>query len=675
MIPATPTSTSRGSSSTSIARRRHQREVVGHHRHRTVGGAHDLGVVVDWRRDARRRQHEHGVGAGGDDLGGEAGRLTRRRRAGPDDDRDVDGVAHGLGERRPLGAVERRRLAGRTGNDDRLHAGRGQLGGEPGRAVDVDPAVVVEQGHQGDADTGEEGLGHPVDDRGTVGPWGSTTSPTSCARTPRERADRVALVLGDRRAHLGRAVRAGEPRRRRTAGAGVGPQDRVAFLDKNGIEHFEVFYGAALLNAVCVDVNWRLAPPEVEFIVNDAQAKVFVVGPDFVPVLDAIADALTAGTILVIGGHDKYRDYDEWVAEHAAGRPARAERPGRRRLPALLERHDGPAEGRDALQRQLLRPAAGGAWRCGSSSADSVNLVAMPLFHIGGGGWAVAGMYVGRQERHRPRPRPAGARPPDPRARHHPRLRRAGRPAVHADGPRRRPTPTSRRSRVVVYGASPISEDVLARSVDAARLQVLAGLRAHRDDRRDRQPAAGGPRLGGPNRHRLRSCGVAGPGVELRIVDPDTNAGRPDRRGRRDLGARAAGHEGLLEQRGGDAPRRSTTTAGSARGDAGYLDEDGYLYIHDRVKDMIVSGGENVYPAEVENVLMDHPGIADVAVIGVPHEKWGETAKADRRQGARHRGDAGGDHRLQPASSWPSSSARPASTSSTCCRATRAARC
>ena len=63
-------------------------------------------------------------------------------------------------------------------------------------------------------------------------------------------------------------------------------------------------------------------------------------------------------------------------------------------------------------------------------------------------------------------------------------------------------------------------------------------------------------------------------------------------------------------------------------GDIGYLDEDGYLYIHDRVKDMIVSGGENVYPAEVENALMAHPGIADVAVIGVPHEKWGETAKA-----------------------------------------------
>lgn len=63
-------------------------------------------------------------------------------------------------------------------------------------------------------------------------------------------------------------------------------------------------------------------------------------------------------------------------------------------------------------------------------------------------------------------------------------------------------------------------------------------------------------------------------------------------------------------------------------GDAGYLDPEGYLFIHDRVKGMIIIGAENVYPAEVENVLMSHPDIADVAVIGVPSERWGETVKA-----------------------------------------------
>jgi acyl-CoA synthetase (AMP-forming)/AMP-acid ligase II len=63
-------------------------------------------------------------------------------------------------------------------------------------------------------------------------------------------------------------------------------------------------------------------------------------------------------------------------------------------------------------------------------------------------------------------------------------------------------------------------------------------------------------------------------------------------------------------------------------GDAGYLDEDGYVYVHDRVKDMIVSGGENIYPAEVESALFGHPAVADVAVIGVPDDRWGEAVKA-----------------------------------------------
>ena len=130
----------------------------------------------------------------------------------------------------------------------------------------------------------------------------------------------------------------------------------MAFLDKNGIEHFEVFFGAAMLNAVCVDVNWRLAAPEIEYIVNDSEAKVLVVGPDFVTVLDAFAANLTTvERILVIGGADAYESYEDWVDSFPSEDPGIGVGARRRRLPALLVRHHRPTQGRDADERQLLQ--------------------------------------------------------------------------------------------------------------------------------------------------------------------------------------------------------------------------------------------------------------------------------------------------------------------------------
>ena len=125
---------------------------------------------------------------------------------------------------------------------------------------------------------------------------------------------------------------------------------------------------------------------------------------------------------------------------------------------------------------------------------------------------------------------------------------------------------------------------------------------------------------------RMRSAGKALPGIELAILDADGKPLPPGEVGEiaTRSGSNMAGYWNLPE-----ATAKTLDSDGWLRtGDAGYMDSDGYLYIHDRIKDMIISGGENIYPAEVESAICDHPDVAEVAVIGVPDDKWGEAVKA-----------------------------------------------
>ncbi len=440
------------------------------------------------------------------------------------------------------------------------------------------------------------------------------------------RAQNLALVLGDRRLTWADLLHRSQKVAAALADEGVGVQDRVAFLDKNGIEHFEVFFGASMLNAVSVDVNWRLAAPEVEYIVNDADAKVLVVGPDFVSILDAIADNLTTVTkILVIGGHPKYESYEDWVDRHEAADPGATATLDDTAFQLYSSGTTGRPKGVMLSNSNFfgLLPMAKEIWEL---SADAINLIAMPLFHIGGGGWAVAGMYEGATS--------VIVRDLDPAA----LITLIGDekishgfvvPAVlqfmlmmpgAADA-------DYSSLKVLVYGASPISEQVLAQSVKVFKCKfwqaygltettgAVVNLPPHDHD------------VDGPNKHRLRSCGVPGPGVEIKIIDNDTGLEQPTG----EVGEIWIRSQQVMKgywKNPAETTKAITEDGWFKSGDAGFLDADGYVYIHDRVKDMIVSGGENVYPAEVENVLMAHPGIADVAVIGVPHERWGETAKA-----------------------------------------------
>jgi long-chain acyl-CoA synthetase len=176
--------------------------------------------------------------------------------------------------------------------------------------------------------------------------------------------------------------------------------------------------------------------------------------------------------------------------------------------------------------------------------------------------------------------------------------------------------------RAILYGASPIPEDLLQRSLEVFGCSFIQAYGLT-------ETTGAVALLSGEDHERqgerLRSCGRPVGGNELRVVDGD---GR----------ALAVGEVGEITVRGPSVMKgywnRPEATSESIRegwfhtGDAGYFDTDGYLYIHDRVKDMIVSGGENIYPAEVESVLFSHPAVADVAVIGVPDERFGEAVKA-----------------------------------------------
>jgi len=179
----------------------------------------------------------------------------------------------------------------------------------------------------------------------------------------------------------------------------------------------------------------------------------------------------------------------------------------------------------------------------------------------------------------------------------------------------------------MIYGAAPIGESILRRALAAfgCSFTHAYGMTETSGTVVTLPPQDHDP--DGPHPERLRSCGRPLPWVEVVLVDPATGA------------PVAAGEVGEIRIRSrmnmlGYWQKPAETAATFApggwlcTGDAAWQDAEGYLFIHDRYKDMIVSGGENIYPAELENTLHAHPDVAEVAVIGTAHPRWGETPRA-----------------------------------------------
>lgn len=442
------------------------------------------------------------------------------------------------------------------------------------------------------------------------------------------RPDKRALVCGDRTLTYAEFDNESSKVANALAAAGVGPAARVGFIGKNIPEYFTLTYGASKINAVGVAVNWRLAPPEMDFILTNAECKVVLVEEEFLGHLDGME--LAGGPLIVsIGGDSAHIEYSSWIADASQEDPMAPWEPDDTSVQLYTSGTTGLPKGAELTNRNFQAALEALNALTGADSEDVV-LHVLPLFHIGGSGVAHVGISHGCTN--------IVHRDVDP-----------GR--FFADVPGEKVTimflvPALLQVlpmvpgasdvdysslKLVLYGASPITEEVLVGSMGLLKCPhaQVYGLTETTGAATYLPPEDHDP--GGPKAKLLRSAGRPVHGTEIKIVGDDGETLADGEVG--EIWSRShqnmkgywnnpdATAEAFPKGRDGDG------LGWFATGDAGYL-ENGFVYIHDRVKDMIVSGGENVYPAEIENAIMSHDAVADVAVIGIPSERWGESPLA-----------------------------------------------
>ena len=414
---------------------------------------------------------------------------------------------------------------------------------------------------------------------------------------------------------------------RRAAGAlqaaGVQRGQCVAFLDKNHPACLETLLAAASIGAVTAIINWRAIGDELAHVLNDSGPRVLFVGAELQPAVEALSAQVPGlQRIVAIGGSND--EYESWLA---AATPVPAD-PDVDDTDTALVIYSSGTTGRPKgvllTQRALVNHIVNLAPPFPFEDGDA-NLVAMPLFHVGGIAYAFFGIMAGAPTFLTREPEAAtlfgavkaGAThaffvPPVIA-----RFLDAGQTAIDAMSG----------LRYLVYGAAPMPMPLLQRALAAwpemnfvqvyGQTELCGAITAlgapeHRDSARQ---------------DLLLSAGKAVPGNIIRIVDPETGdqapTGEPGEIWVRSIQRMT----GYLNRPQATA---DTITADDwlRTGDIGRLDADGYLYIEDRLKDMIITGGENVYGPEVESVLIEHPAVADAAVIGVPDDFWGESVMA-----------------------------------------------
>jgi acyl-CoA synthetase (AMP-forming)/AMP-acid ligase II len=410
--------------------------------------------------------------------------------------------------------------------------------------------------------------------------------------------------------------------------AGIGKGEHVAYLGKNSDSYFELFFGAARMGAITTPVNWRLAKTEMLYILRDCDARALFVGPEFAEFAGQLVEALPALKLIVAmeSGQSGWPLYAAWRDAQPAQDPPTEISPDDVALQIYTSGTSGFPKGAMLSHRGLLdriRHHSDHIPEWNDWGPDDVSLIAMPVFHISGSGWALVNFFFGAK----------GAIAREFNTAHvfdfiqQQRITKlfmvVAAMQIMARDSRARETDFSCLKHMY-YGASPIPVPVLRECiavfgcgfVQLYGMTETSGMIAALSP--EDHDADGSPHMA--------AAGKVLPGVELAIVDAEGKRLPPCQMG--EIVTRSAGNMVGYWNLPDATAKAFDAERWFRTGDLAYLDEDGYLYIQDRVKDMIISGGENIYPTEVENLLCGHPDIAEAAVIGVPDPKWGEVVKA-----------------------------------------------
>lgn len=437
--------------------------------------------------------------------------------------------------------------------------------------------------------------------------------------------DQLALVYGPRKTSYAELNTAANQVANALQQDGFGPGDRIAYLALNTDRFFTLWQGASRAGIILVPVNFRLSAAEMIYILQHSKAQAVFIGKEFAQLVPALKENSSISRFYSIDDDSDAKEaglglWSEWYSGKPDSDPHAEGSEHNTAIQYYSSGTTGHPKGVECSHHGMMAHSSTWLKENGDWDASERSLVPMPLFHVAGAAYGNAAHSVGACNFILPIPDPEQILQAIPT---HGITRVCLVPAViqaMLAHPQCEQTDFSSLRRVL-YGASPMPASLAraARQVLGDCLQQTYGA----------TETGGGFTSLAPEDHHdeelLRSCGKPMGYTEVRVIDADGN----------DC---AAGEVGEIIVRSTSLMKQYWDAESSTRevlrngwyhtADMGYFNPDGYLFIHDRKHDMIITGAENVYPAEIENILLEHPGVVDAGVFGVPCEQWGEAVKA-----------------------------------------------